>query len=141
MRAREPSAVSLEEGLQDYVNKDARYRRDNPGSPISYTVTFLTDNEFARMGFTTDYTETECVRYPNAFVKVAHAGGYVAKFKVTWVEPDSYGTYNQPKEWESGDTTVGFTHQVDMPRRSASRPSGVNIAAIRTALRRCRRSS
>jgi thiol-activated cytolysin len=109
------SSQAALKGLQDYVNKDARYRRDNPGSPISYTVTFLRDNEFARMGFTTDYTETECVRYPNAFVKVAHAGAYVAKFKVTWVEPDSYGTYNQPKEWESGDTTVGFTHQVDMP--------------------------
>ena len=45
------------------------------------------------MGFTTDYTETQCVRYPNAFVKFAHAGAYVAKFQVVWVEADGQGKY------------------------------------------------
>jgi thiol-activated cytolysin len=109
------SSQAALKALQEYVRKDARYRRDNPGLPVAYTVAFLRDNEFARMGFTTDYTETECVRYPNAFIKFQHAGAYVAKFKVTWVEPDAYGNYNQQKEWESDNTTVGFTHQVDMP--------------------------
>ena len=53
-------------GLQDYIKQDARYRRDNPGFPVAYTVVFLKDNEFARMGFTTDYTDTECVNIPTA---------------------------------------------------------------------------
>ena len=102
-------------GLKDYLAKDARYRRDNPGLPIAYTVAFLKDNEFARMGFTTDYTETQCVRYPNAFVKFAHAGAYVAKFQVTWVEADGQGNYTQNKGWESGNQTAGYTQQVDLP--------------------------
>ncbi len=102
-------------GLKDYLAKDARYRRDNPGLPIAYTVAFLKDNEFARMGFTTDYTETQCIRYPNAFVKFAHAGAYVAKFQVTWVEADGQGNYTQNKNWESGNQTAGYTRQVDLP--------------------------
>ncbi len=102
-------------GLQDYIKKDARYRRENPGFPIAYTVAFLKDNEFARMGFTTDYTDTECVKYPNGFVKLQHSGAYVAKFEVDWVEPDAQGNYNQNKVWESGEKTAGYTHQVDLP--------------------------
>ena len=103
------------EGLKDYIAKDARYRRDNPGLPVAYTVAFLKDNEFARMGFTTDYTETQCVRYPNAFVKFTHAGAYVARFQVTWAEADAEGNYTQNKDWESGNQTAGYTHQVDLP--------------------------
>ncbi|HEV2099259.1 MAG TPA: thiol-activated cytolysin family protein [Stellaceae bacterium] len=102
-------------GLKDYIAKDAGYRRDNPGLPVAYTVAFLKDNEFARMGFTTDYTETECVRYPNAFVKFAHSGAYVAKFQVTWAEADAQGNYTRSMDWESGNQTVGYTHQVDLP--------------------------
>ncbi len=102
-------------GLKDYIAKDARYRRDNPGLPVAYTVAFLKDNEFARMGFTTDYTETQCVRYPNAFVKFAHAGAYVAKFQVTWADADAQGNYIQNKDWESGNQTAGYTHQADLP--------------------------
>jgi thiol-activated cytolysin len=102
-------------GLKDYIAKDARYRRDNPGLPVAYTVAFLKDNEFARMGFTTDYTETQCVRYPNAFVKFAHSGAYVAKFQVTWAEADAQGNYTQNRDWESGNQTAGYTQQVDLP--------------------------
>lgn len=104
-------------GLQEYIQKDAVYRRDNPGLPIAYTVSFLKDNVFAQMGYTTDYTETQCVRYPNGFVKFQHAGWYVAKFEADWVEPDVHGNYNysQPRIWESGDTTAGYTHQLDLP--------------------------
>ena len=102
-------------GLKDYIRTDARYRRDNPGVSVAYTVAFLKDNVFAQMGFTTDYTETQCVKYPNGFVKFAHAGVYVAKFEVDWVEPDANGNYNQNKIWESGEKTIGYTHQVDLP--------------------------
>ncbi len=56
------SEASLKE-LQDYIAADAVYRRDNPGLPIAYTVAFLKDNSFARMGNSADYTETVCVRY------------------------------------------------------------------------------
>jgi thiol-activated cytolysin len=102
-------------GLRDYVAKDAVYRRDNPGLPIGYTMAFLKDNQFARMGFTTDYVENECVRYNNGFVRLVHDGAYVAKFQVTWVEPDMGGHYTVNRQWDSGEKTAGYTNQLDLP--------------------------
>ena len=102
-------------GLKEYIQRDATFRRDNPGMPIAYQVAFLKDNRFATMGFTTDYTETQSVRYPNGFVKVQHSGGYVAKFEVTWSEADAAGDYTQSRRWESGDKTAGYSAQVDLP--------------------------
>jgi thiol-activated cytolysin len=102
-------------GLQDYIKKDSTFRRDNPGMPITYQVAFLKDNRFAKMGFTTDYTETEAVRYPNGFVKVHHSGGYVAKFEVTWTEADATGNFNQNRSWRSGEKTAGYSCQIDLP--------------------------
>lgn len=39
---------------------NAVYSRNNPGVPIAYEVRYLQDNSLAKMGFTTDYTTTEC---------------------------------------------------------------------------------
>ncbi|MDT0621611.1 thiol-activated cytolysin family protein [Croceitalea vernalis] len=39
---------------------NAVYSRDNPGSPISYTVRFLKDNTLAKMGYTESYTAENC---------------------------------------------------------------------------------
>ena len=102
-------------GLKEYVEKDATYRRDNPGLPIAYQVAFLKDNRFAAMGFTTDYTETQAVRYPNGFVRMQHSGAYVARFEVTWTEADGQGEFNQNRRWESGEKTAGYSAQVDLP--------------------------
>ena len=67
------------QALQQYITTDTSYRQDNPGLPIAYTIAFLKDNTFARMGNTADYTETECVRYNNGFVRFVHSGAYIAK--------------------------------------------------------------
>lgn len=101
-------------GLKDYIQKDATFRRDNPGAPIAYTVAFLKDNQIANMGFTTDYTESESVQYPNGFIRLRHSGAYVARFKVSWEEPDESGKYVS-RSWSSGQETAGYTHQVDLP--------------------------
>jgi thiol-activated cytolysin len=100
--------------LRDYILKDAAYRRDNPGAPISYNVAFLKDNQLATMGFTTDYTQTDSVVYPNGYVKLRHSGAYVGSFRVDWEEPDANGQY-QPRSWSSGDQTAGYTHQINLP--------------------------
>jgi thiol-activated cytolysin len=102
------------QGLKDYFAK-AGYSRDNPGLPIAYTVVFLKDNAFATMGFTTDYTETECVRYNNGFVRFHHAGAYVARFHASWVEPDSNGNYTVNRSWESGQQTAGYDFSLTVP--------------------------
>ena len=111
------SAAGLQE-LQAYVAADATYRRDNPGLPIAYTVAFLKDNAFARMGNSADYTETVCVRFNNGFVRFHHAGGYVAKFEIEWTEPDANGDYNVVKHWASGEKTAGYSESVDIPADS-----------------------
>lgn len=102
-------------GLKDYLARDARYRRDNPGLPIAFQVAFLKDNRYAMMGFTTDYTETQCIRYPNAFVRFRHAGAYVAKFQIDWVEADIHGNYTQSRSWQSGKKSAGWSETVDLP--------------------------
>jgi len=103
------------QGLADYIKRDATYRRDNPGLPVAFQVAFLKDNVFAVMGFPTEYTETQCIRYPNGYVKFHHAGAYVAKAQVTWIEADPLGNYTIVKKWESGKKTAGWTQTVDIP--------------------------
>ncbi len=40
--------------------ENAVYSRSNPGVPISYTVRYLKDHSLAKLGYTTEYTATEC---------------------------------------------------------------------------------
>ena len=61
-----------------------------------------------------DSTETESVRYPNGFIRLRHSGAYVARFEVTWEEPDASGN-QAARSWASGHQTAGYTHQVDLP--------------------------
>ncbi|MBP0905355.1 thiol-activated cytolysin family protein [Mariniflexile gromovii] len=42
------------------TGKNAVYSRDNPGVPIAYTIRYLKDNTFAKMGYTTDYEVVDC---------------------------------------------------------------------------------
>lgn len=46
--------------LADYITENAEYSRNNPGVPIAYTIRYLKDNSFAKMGYTTDYSIKEC---------------------------------------------------------------------------------
>jgi len=66
------------------------------------------------MGFTTDYTETEGIRYPNGYVTVVHHGWCVARFQVTWEEPDAPLDQREPS-WESGKQSAGYSRQIDLP--------------------------
>ncbi len=100
--------------LARVIKVDAAYRRDNPGVPIAYTVAFLKDNSIAKISATSDYTETTCTEYPNGFIKFEHAGAYVAKFMVTWLEPNANGIL-LPKIWASGEKTVGYSQTVPLP--------------------------
>jgi thiol-activated cytolysin len=39
---------------------NATYSRSNPGVPIAYQMKFLRDDSLAKLGYTTEYTTTEC---------------------------------------------------------------------------------
>ncbi|WP_149303055.1 thiol-activated cytolysin family protein [Pareuzebyella sediminis] len=55
------------------TGKNAVYSKDNPGVPIAYTIRYLKDNTFAKMGYTTEYNIVECDNYAfehkNAYIK------------------------------------------------------------------------
>ncbi len=63
-------------GTLNYIitGKNAVYSKDNPGVPIAYTIRYLKDNTFAKMGYTTDYSIEECGNF--AF---AHKNAYIKK--------------------------------------------------------------
>lgn len=85
------------------------YSKSNPGVPIAYTVRFLKDHQIAKMGFTTEYTKENCQRYPNLFIKLNHAGAYVAKYEITWNDN------GQDRKIETGNKTAGWTETFYFP--------------------------
>lgn len=42
------------------TGENAVYSRSNPGVPIAYSIRYLKDNTFAKMGYTTEYTAKNC---------------------------------------------------------------------------------
>ncbi|HEY9657079.1 MAG TPA: thiol-activated cytolysin family protein [Allocoleopsis sp.] len=101
--------------LSEVIKNGAAYSRENPGTPIAYTVAFLKDNRIATISASTRYIKQECISYPNGFVRIAHSGGYVARFSVTWKEPDSQGAYVVSKRWDSGNQTAGYSQTISLP--------------------------
>lgn len=99
--------------LPKMINEGLVYSRRTPAAPVSYTVRMLKDNAPAKIGFTTEYNQQECVVYESASVKIRHSGAYVAKFSVTWEQPDASGKF-QSRSWESGNKTAGYTATVPL---------------------------
>ncbi len=56
------------------TGENALYSRENPGVPIAYTIRYLKDNTFAKLGYTTDYKTTTCGTVP-----YKHRNAYVMK--------------------------------------------------------------
>jgi thiol-activated cytolysin len=112
--------------LKNYIKDGSVLAPANVGVPISYNVAFLKDNLLAAMGFTTDYTETESVIYPNGWIGLWQDGWYVARFKVTWQELKDDGSLGPEQKWESGDMTLGRSHKLQLPGDS----NNVRITAI-----------
>lgn len=48
------------------TGENAVYSKNNPGVPISYKVQYLKDHSLAKLGFTTEYTATECTSVQTA---------------------------------------------------------------------------
>lgn len=97
------------EDLHEVIHgKNALYSKNNPGQPIAYTLRFLKDSRLAKMGYSTDYTEVVCERYPHGWIGFKHSGAYVAKFYMNWKEGD------QPKSWRSGKKTAGYSEIIQL---------------------------
>jgi len=105
VNARAVDATRIEDLHEVIQGKNALYSKANPGEPIAYTIRFLKDGRLAKIGYSTDYTELVCERYPHGWIGFRHQGAYVAKFYLTWTEG------NQVRRWSSGRRGVGF-HEI-----------------------------
>ncbi|WP_029275942.1 thiol-activated cytolysin family protein [Pedobacter borealis] len=100
--------------IQNIIKGGIQLNKENPAYPISYTVNFLKDHQFAVMPMSTDYVETECVEYPSGYVRIVQEGGYVGKWEVTWNEKDGNGN-NVGHRFDSGNVTSPYQRTVDLP--------------------------
>ncbi len=107
-------------GLVKLIQDSATFSERNPGVPIAYSVNFLKDNALARMASTTDYTEWNCTEFPSGYIKLFHAGAYIARFRVTWQEKDERGEKGVNKSWSSGNQTAGWSHTLNLPGDAAN---------------------
>lgn len=93
------------------TGSNAVYSKSNPGVPIAYTVRFLRDNTIAKMGYTTDYTSTECTLLKESMLSLRNDGAYVARGYVTYYPRGA----SDPVTVGSGNFTAGVTRSFTVP--------------------------
>jgi thiol-activated cytolysin len=75
------------------TGENAVYSRNNPGVPISYAVKYLKDDQLAKLGYTTEYTATECA-------SVQTANTITVDLKEFFVRSDCDGGLNGDGEFQ-----------------------------------------
>lgn len=81
--------------------ENAVFSKSNPGVPIAYTVRFLKDNSFAKLGYTTEYQIESCNQnqHPAREVSVINRNaaiiGPIIKFTITYKQLTDGITYNR----------------------------------------------
>lgn len=95
--------------------ENAVYSKNNPGVPIAYTVKFLKDNRVSKMGFTTDYTATECTTKTKGNIRIKCTGLYVLRFSVKYNDWQGIA-----RSWSSGDITKGNYKMCQIPGGSTN---------------------
>lgn len=113
------------------IKTGIKFSKANPGFPISYKVADLRTRELAKMSVTTDYIETNCQEYPNGWVELRHAGGFVAYFTVNWKQKNDQGNLVEAPGFSSGDKTAGYAHKIWLPGDATDiRIKGVNYTGL-----------
>jgi len=96
------------------IKNGIKFTEKNPAYPISYTVNFLKDHQFAAMPISTDYIETECVEHPAGFIRMINGSGCITNFQVKWKETNDQGNLVE-KSFNSGDKNNGYDHKLYLP--------------------------
>jgi len=105
------------------TGSNAVYSKSNPGVPIAYTVRFLKDNTVAKMGFTTDYTKTDCNLWKQSVLQVHNDGAYVARASVSYY-----------KRGENTLTTAGSGNFPALTDRSFTVPAGATTVTLKAEM-------
>lgn len=97
--------------------ENAVYSKSNPGVPIAYTIRYLKDNEIAKMGYTTDYSVTECSRakVPGATITIQNDAGYVVRATASFSIMDDVTKETKRPSKSTGDFSAGFVKRIDIP--------------------------
>ncbi|MCB0840861.1 MAG: thiol-activated cytolysin family protein, partial [Bacteroidetes bacterium] len=68
------------------TGKNAVYSRNNPGVPIAYTIRYLKDNSFAKMGYVTEYKIEDCStsEYEHDKITYTHKHSGEARFRIKY---------------------------------------------------------
>ncbi len=109
-----PLAQSFGDLKRWIEGSNAVYSKSNPGVPIAYTVKFLKDNSIAKMGYTTDYTATECSLWKPSVLDVRNDGAYIARAAVSYYPRGDTAL----KTVGSGNFTAGVTRSFTVPAGS-----------------------
>ncbi|MFC5370365.1 thiol-activated cytolysin family protein [Arcanobacterium bovis] len=106
--------------LKRIIKEESTFSTNVPAVPVSYAVNFLKDNQQATVQNSGDYIETTATTYTAGAITLRHAGGYVAKFDLTWDEISFDAKGNEirtPMKW-SGNwkaRTAGFRETIHLP--------------------------
>lgn len=77
--AKTNSASTILDKIRGIISgENAVYSKNNPGVPIAYSVFYLKDNSLAKLGYTTEYTATECITTQNANTIKVYFGNFTA---------------------------------------------------------------
>ena len=92
--------------------ENAVYSKSNPGVPIAYTIRYLKDNQIAKMGYTTDYSVTECSKalVPGANINIHNDAGYLVRAFVRYKDANGVG-----RSKSTGNISAGFNKDLSIP--------------------------
>ena len=128
----ESKGVGLEslEDMRSILSTGFMFSKESPSFPISYTTTFLKNNELAVTSTKTDYIEVKTEIFSRGELVLQHYGAYVARFFITW-EEISYDVNGKEvivkKAWEQNgwNKTAPFTTVIPLPANAIN----INIEA------------
>lgn len=104
--------------ISKIINNGLKFSKASPAFPISYTTTFLKNNEIAVTRTRTDYIETTTTIFRRGELILSHFGAYVARFYVNWEEFNFDSNGNEiveKKTWENNgrQVTAGYRESIE----------------------------
>lgn len=87
------------------TGENAVYSRSNPGVPIAYAVKYLKDDQLAKLGYTTEYTATECSSVQTANTITVNVKEFYVRKDCDGIEGD--GEFSFRALVRNGSTTEG----------------------------------
>lgn len=128
----ESKGVGLQalDDMRAVLNSGLTFSKSNPSFPISYTTTFLKNNELAITSTKTEYVEVKTEVFNSGELVLEHYGAYIARFFVDWEELnyDSKGNEIVTKNsWSDNgyNKTAPFKTIIPLPANSRN----INIKA------------